>query len=392
MKEASILYLSYDGLTDQLGQSQILPYIIGLSKKGFKFTIISFEKQNRLDENREIIEKSIAGLDILWRPFIYHKTPPVFSTVYDVWVMHKVAQQLISKGEIRIVHCRSYITALVGLRLKEAYRIRFIFDMRGFWADERVEGGLWNLRNPLFKLIYNYFKRKERRFIEEADCVICLTQNAKNEVLSWTLNKSIDVIPCCVDLELFDPAKINLRERQKIQNDLGIASDHFVLLYLGAWGTWYMTTEMLDFFSELKTKEQNAKFLILTNDSIDLSGYPFKEDIVIKSVPRNSVPIYLSLANLALVFIKPTFSKKGSSATKMGEIMAMNVPLITNPGWGDIETIVKESSLFLYPMSISDLLSKMGPLTETRSFCIRNLSLAVGIDSYERIYRRVLVE
>ena len=36
--------------------------------------------------------------------------------------------------------------------------------MRGFWPDERVEGGLWNLQNPLYKLVYNYFKKKKETF------------------------------------------------------------------------------------------------------------------------------------------------------------------------------------------------------------------------------------
>ena len=37
------LYLSYDGLTDPLGQSQVLPYIMGLGDKGFRFAIITFK-------------------------------------------------------------------------------------------------------------------------------------------------------------------------------------------------------------------------------------------------------------------------------------------------------------------------------------------------------------
>ena len=42
---ANILYLSYDGMTDPLGQSQVLPYLAGLSKKGFRFHLISFENK-----------------------------------------------------------------------------------------------------------------------------------------------------------------------------------------------------------------------------------------------------------------------------------------------------------------------------------------------------------
>ena len=53
-----VLYLSYDGMTDPLGQSQVLPYIIGLSQEGFQFTLISFEKKDRYESHKHIIEQS----------------------------------------------------------------------------------------------------------------------------------------------------------------------------------------------------------------------------------------------------------------------------------------------------------------------------------------------
>ena len=40
-----VLYISYDGLTDPLGQSQILPYLQHLAKESYQFTILSFEKK-----------------------------------------------------------------------------------------------------------------------------------------------------------------------------------------------------------------------------------------------------------------------------------------------------------------------------------------------------------
>ena len=44
-----ILYLSYDGLTDPLGESQILPYILGISSiKDSKIQIVSVEKKKDL--------------------------------------------------------------------------------------------------------------------------------------------------------------------------------------------------------------------------------------------------------------------------------------------------------------------------------------------------------
>ena len=62
--------------------------------------------------------------------------------------------------------------------------------------------------------------------------------------------------------------------------------------------------------------------------------------IIIKKASRRQVPLLLSLSDYSVFFIKPCYSKQSSSPTKHGEIMAMGIPLITNSGVGDVETIV----------------------------------------------------
>ena len=54
--------------------------------------------------------------------------------------------------------------------------------MRGFYADERVDGGLWDLRNPVYRLVYNFFKQKEKQFLSNADYTISLTEAGKKEI------------------------------------------------------------------------------------------------------------------------------------------------------------------------------------------------------------------
>ena len=45
-----ILYICYDGILDDLGQTQVLPYIYGLNDKGYNFIIFSFERHDRTNE------------------------------------------------------------------------------------------------------------------------------------------------------------------------------------------------------------------------------------------------------------------------------------------------------------------------------------------------------
>lgn len=397
MKTSSnhVLYLSYDGLTDPLGQSQILPYLAGLTALGYIITIISFEKKDRLKTSYQKIRQYCIENNLLWEPLIYHKSPPVLSTLYDLIALRRKTRKLCHAGNFSIVHCRSYITALIGLRLKNKYGVRFIFDMRGFWADERVEGGMWNLQNPFYKVIYKYFKKKEMEFLEKADHIISLTENAKIEIQSWNLKIGpIAVIPTCVDLELFDPVKISEDSKVNLRKKLGIREDDFVLLYLGSLGTWYMMEEMLVFFERLKLEKPTAKFLVVSQDQFALSNVRLRESIIVTTANRQEVPLFISLASASIMFIKPTFSKKASSATKLAEILAMNIPIFVNEGWGDLESIFREIPQFIVHLDqLKDINFEQLEISKSellRDLAQRYFNLQDGINKYSKVYQNMI--
>jgi glycosyltransferase involved in cell wall biosynthesis len=348
----NILYLSYDGMTDPLGQSQVLPYLKGLAREGYRFHLISFEKAERFEKFRSTIQAICDESGIVWHPLTYTKKPPLLSTVYDVQRMKRLAHQLHRKHSFSIVHCRSYISALVGMGMKRKFGTKFLFDMRGFWADERIDGGIWNLSNPVFKTVYNYFKRKEIAFFKEADHVISLTTNGKEEIESWKVFEGnppkIEVIPCCADLDLFDPNRINATQLEEKRTALNISNSAKILGYVGSIGTWYMLPEMLDCFKVLKEKDASYKFLFVTGENpnsilkIAQEKSIDQQDIIITSCLHKEVPLYISLFDVSVFFIRPSYSKKASSPTKQGEIMAMGVPLICNAGVGDTDKVVQD--------------------------------------------------
>ncbi|HTH54661.1 MAG TPA: glycosyltransferase [Cyclobacteriaceae bacterium] len=388
-----VLYLSYDGLSDPLGRSQILPYLTGLSKEGYLITIVSFEKTIAYKEEYAEVKSLCDQSSILWIPLKYHKQPPVLSTLYDIYQLWRRVRKEHERDPFDIIHCRSYITALVGLKARREWGVKFIFDMRGFWPDERVEGGIWNLRNPIFRLIYLFFKKKEKQFLTESDHIVSLTHNAKNEIESWNIKHTpVTVIPTCVDLNLFDLGKISQREKDRLKQKLDIRNE-FILLYLGSWGTWYATSEMLIFFSRLKRQIPNSKFLIVTKDKIDVADHPFKKDIIIASASRREVPLYTSLAFVSVCFIKPSFSKKASAATKMGEILALDIPFITNEGWGDVSYFEEKGSVLITKLKRDDydhlISNELNNLSSVRHPKLDELSLASGVQRYAYIYQKI---
>ena len=337
-------------MTDPLGQSQVLPYLVGLTKKGCQFHLISFEKQERFEKFEQQIRTICADAGIEWHPLSYTKKPPLLSTIYDVQRMKKLAHSLHKTHHFDIIHCRSYISALVGMGMKYRFGTKFLFDMRGFWADERVEGGIWNLSNPLFKTVYSYFKKKERRFFNESDAIVSLTYKGKDIIeKEFGISESkINVIPCCADLNLFDRNKIVESELTELRTKHGIDANTKILGYVGSIGTWYMLPEMLDFFKTLRSKDASWRFLIVSgeNPQTIYSKASEKEiehkSLIITSCLHKEVPKYISLFDLSVFFIRPSFSKQASSPTKQGELMAMGIPIVCNAGVGDTDFVIEK--------------------------------------------------
>jgi hypothetical protein len=65
-----------------------------------------------------------------------------------------------------------------------------------------------------------------------------------------------------------------------------------------------------------------------------------KNSLRILYADRKRVPDYLSVSNISLSFIKSAYSKKASSLTKLGELLALGIPVICNSGIGDVDQIL----------------------------------------------------
>jgi len=406
-QSARVLYITYDGLTDPLGQSQVLPYLVGLSERGHRITILSCEKRAAMDKEGAKIGKLCAEAGIAWHAIRYHKRPPLLSSIYDLANLSRAAAALHRSNGFDLVHSRSYLPALVGLRMKRRLGVPFIFDMRGFWADERLDGRIWDLSNPLFALVYRYFKRREVELLAEADQIISLTEDGKRILLERPDRRGdgppIAVIPCCVDFDAFPP--VSFEARNAARKMLGIAAEATVVAYLGSWGTWYLTGEMLDFFKVQLERLPEAIFLVVSREppeqiraAATASGIP-PDRLIVRPAARDEVPRFLAAADYGLFFIMPVFSKKASSPTKMGEFLALELPVVTNGDVGDVERIVDESGAGVvvggftdaaYSAALDRLSVMKFDMERWRSTARRWFDLGTGVERYDSIYRRLL--
>ena len=200
-----ILYISYDGILEPLGYSQVFSNVLKLSKN-HRIVLLTFEKKHNLkSKDLDIFSEQCKNNNIKWIYLKYHEFPKIFSTLYDLFLGVVISFFLIISNNIKIIHARSYAPSLIALFFKKIMGIYFIFDMRGFWADEKIESFIRKKNSIIYK-ITKYFDVK---FFLNADKIISLTKIGVNEIKKFKFLRSknidISVISTCANLKLFTP-------------------------------------------------------------------------------------------------------------------------------------------------------------------------------------------
>ena len=390
---ANVLYLTYDGLLEPLGQSQVLRYLEELAGR-HDITLVSFEKKQDWDDwrLREGIADKVKRAGIHWIALRYHKRPSSLATAYDLMIVSLLSCLLVLQRRVAIVHARSYVAAVPALLLKKAFGKKFVFDMRGFWADERVE----RAGSSQGSAMYRVAKWFERRFFLHADAIVSLTHAGVAVIRQFPYLSGaapyFEVIPTCTDLELF-----RLRPRPR--------PNSFVLGYVGSADTAYMFEPVLRCFKTLLGIRADARLLVVTRSSHDyvralMQDLDIPQDRAeIKAVPHEQVALEMAKMDAAIFFVKPGFSACASVPTKLGELLGCGVPFLGNAGIGDIESILEQEAVGVVlrdftpeaeQIGVSKLLQLCDD-AEIRSRCAavagRLFSLQEGVRSYDRIYR-----
>ena len=388
-----VLYISYDGMFEPLGQSQVLAYLKNLAADRL-IHLISFEKEHDFVKvsERKKLARDISECGILWHPLRYHKRPSAIATVWDIACGIALGVYLVLLHRLDVVHARSYVASVMALALKRITGVKYVFDMRGFWADERVDGNLW----PRAGGMYRVAKWFEKRFLLSADHVVSLTQAAVNEMQRFPYLQGhmppVTVIPTCADLERFKPMQ-------------GVRQSSFVMGYVGSAGTWYEFDATVACFAILLRLKPDARILIVNRNEHDYirerlvaCGVPLAA-VELVSANHAEVPMLLARMHASIFFIKPVFSKQASAPTKLAELLGSGIPCLANSGVGDMAKILngEQVGVAINDFSLQSIragLIGLFELVETPGIqdqCVaaaqKHFSLDEGVRRYEMVYQ-----
>jgi glycosyltransferase involved in cell wall biosynthesis len=382
-----VVYVTYDGALDPLGASQVLPYLLGLCRRGIEISLISFEKPERwaVEDIRKALQDRLEAAGVLWRPLRYHRRPRLPATLWDIRQGTAAIAETVRSRAADIVHCRSDVAMFMARRAELPERVRLVYDVRGLFADERAESGSWRAGSLLDRAV----RRVEGGNLAAAHGLVVLTEAAKEALAERRRSlPEYRVIPTCADLDAFRPRAAG-------------TDPQYGLVYVGSLGSWYLTSEMVA-FARTAGPFVPGRALFLTPNVTEARQAGVTDDWAeVRTVRHDAVPSWLRLARASFFFYAATPARRGTSPTKLGEALASGLPVVANHGIGDLDrfleqegvgTFVDDFTVDAYRAAarrLAGLVADPSTALRCRRVAEQRFALEDGIRAYAELYQRI---
>jgi len=333
-KKPEIFYLSYDGLLEPLGQSQILPYIIQMSSK-YKFTIITLEKRELVKSKIDTsTTKSLKIKKIKWIKLNYFKKKLLFLNFVNILIINfYLLIKIITNKNNVIFHLRSYIPFFYFLIPIFFFKINYVFDMRGFWPQEKIDRKGWSNQSYIIKFLIFF----EKIIINYAKKIICLT-NESIEILLEKYPKT--------NLKQFICIRTAVDQYKFVYLKKKINLSKIIFGYLGTTDGAYNLHKSVSIFLKFKKYLPQSKIHIISMDNQYkirkiLKDLKIEEnDYKIIKVDHKKVNEEINKIDLGIFYLEENLSVKASFPTKIAEFFICNKPIICNHFNKDIGAII----------------------------------------------------
>ncbi len=364
------------------------PYLSRLSASGIRFIIITWEpalgyRQLWYAADEARIRREVVQAGGRW---IGLRRRLVLWDLLCIWI---VTFWVAVRGRARVLHARSDVAMAVAWSVAGCLGLRTVYDMRGFWADERLDGGLWRegLRDRAIRAL-------EGRWIRDADAVVVLTQAAADRIAHQCPRGPVHVIPTCVDLQRFVPAQSRVPGVPK----------SWMVAYSGSLGTWQSVEELGDLFRAVCRRSPGSRLVVLTPAPPE-QWYP---QLVARGVDGNcivaevnpspeTIAARIADATVGVALYHRPRSAAGCCPIKVGEYLACGLPVVVSAGIGDCNSWIPERRVGVIVSSmwegVVEQLEKLLEDPELSHRCrmaARELfDVADGARSYQQVYQQL---
>ena len=249
----------------------------------------------------------------------------------------------IKKSEVEILHIHDIQIAKAAISVSERVGIKYNIDLH----ENRPEIMKYykHVNSFLGKIFIspNRWKKAEESFVEKANKIVVVTENAKQELLGRVKidQEKIIVYPNTVRNDFYKNKKVDkVLEKQYSKN--------FVITYVGNTSERRGLLTVIESLKIIRKTIPNIKLLIIGKSSFDnvLKNEIKKHDIeelvdFIGWVKENEIPNYLSISKLGLSPLHRNIHHDTTYANKIFQYISFGCPIVSSDVIAQSELVKK---------------------------------------------------
>lgn len=383
MAEPRFLYITIDGALGHIGFSQVVRLIEGLAARGHRYHLVSLEREADLaDAGRvERLRSRLAAVGVGWTYGRYAQGG-AGSVVANEAKLAALAAAAVVRERITHIHARGYHAALVAMSLRRPW----LFDMRGYWIDERIDEGRWFTTPARVAAARSI----ERSLIRSASAVVTLTELQADDVrrLGFHAPDRVVAIPTCADYDAFHPATT--------------PPSRLTIGIVGSANRSYLVPETAQLAALILERDPAAIVRVVSGDARPWTDAlrdagAAMDRVETLRVPHEQMPEVLRELSWVLMLLTPeTIAKRGSMPTKLGECFASGVRVAAYGCNPEVEGWVSRSGAGVVlesvePSKLDQAASAMVARPDARALSAAvagtrgHFALAAGRDRYHKL-------
>ncbi|HVW28553.1 MAG TPA: glycosyltransferase [Polyangiaceae bacterium] len=368
---------------------------MALARQGFRVSIVTLEIPEALADVERVAatQRTLSDVGVSWlrAPFLRGGSPAVYSK--NVLQLLRLA---LTGARPAVAWIRGFTAGPIALALR-ARGVRFIYDIRGFWVDQRSQSDGW----PPIAIAAG--RALESLYYRNCSAVVSLTALGAGDVKCgrfgpWPKDKPAIVIPTCVDYDDF------AFERRRTMAEL---DKKLVLGFVGSVNSDYLVEASVELFARVSRLRDDARLLCISGQHdvvrrLARAAGVAAEKVIGLSASHDRMPGLLAQIDWGLLLLKTSDVKRGSMPTKLAEFFASGVRPVhfgCNEEVG--EWVARTESGFSLPSLNSDALDDAARriatssvdesrLRRAREIAEPHFSLASGTTRYASLIRSLM--
>ena len=281
------------------------------------------------------------------------------------FILKNKIRDFVENSDVEVLHVHDIQIAKAAISVSKRFGIKYNIDLH----ENRPEIMKYykHVNSFLGKIFISplRWKKAEERFVEKANKIVVVTENAKEELLSRVKidQEKIVVYPNTVRDDFYKNKKIDkVLEKQYSKN--------FVITYVGNTSERRGLLTVIESLNIIRKAIPNIKLLIIGKSSFDdvLKNEIKKHDIeelvdFIGWVKENEIPNYLSISKLGLSPLHRNIHHDTTYANKIFQYISFGCPVVSSDVIAQSELVKKHNiGVVFEDRNVMDLTKKITQL------------------------------